>query len=163
MRGPNVMVGYWNRPEVTAEKFDGQWLRTGDMVRRDERGYIYYADRADDMIVSGGENVHPVQVEEVLNEHAAVEDSMVVGIPHEHWGRLVVAYVVPADGSLTAEECERHCREHPMLADYKRPRAYRLVDSLPVTATGKKIHYKAREQAADEFSRGLFTRLGTPA
>ncbi|MBK0866582.1 MULTISPECIES: class I adenylate-forming enzyme family protein [unclassified Saccharopolyspora] len=163
VRSPKCGYAYANAPEQEAGKFHRGWLYIGDLATWDADEFVTIVGRKDDMIVSGGENVHPVQVEEVLNEHAAVEDSMVVGIPHEHWGRLVVAYVVPADGSLTAEECERHCREHPMLADYKRPRAYRLVDSLPVTATGKKIHYKAREQAADEFSRGLFTRLGTPA
>jgi acyl-CoA synthetase (AMP-forming)/AMP-acid ligase II len=85
-----------------------------------------------------------------------VRDSLVVGIPDDRWGQLVVAYVVRADAGLTAAECERHCREHPMLAAYKRPRAYRFVDELPLTATGKKVHYRARESATQEFSAGLF-------
>jgi acyl-CoA synthetase (AMP-forming)/AMP-acid ligase II len=100
------------------------------------------------MLISGGENVHPVQVEEILNEHPGVADSCVVGLPDERWGELIVAYVVPAaDAELTVAALDGHCREHPMLADYKRPRAYRLVDSLPMTATGKKMHFRVRESA----------------
>jgi acyl-CoA synthetase (AMP-forming)/AMP-acid ligase II len=103
--------------------------------------------RGDDMLISGGENVHPVQVEEVLNEHPGVADSCVVGLPDERWGELIVAYVVPAADGLTVADLDAHCRSHPMLADYKRPRAYRLVDSLPTTATGKKMHFRVRETA----------------
>src|SRR5512135_2101120 len=108
------------------------------------------------MLLSGGENVHPVQVEEALNEHPTVVDSLVVGAPHAEWEQLVVAYVVPADASLTAWNCDAHCRRHPMLAPYKRPRAYRFVDELPRTATGKKIHYRATEQAERDIAAGLF-------
>ena len=105
--------------------------------------------RGDDMLISGGENVHPVQVEEMLNEHPGVADSCVVGLPDERWGELIVAYVVPAAASadLDVVALDAHCRAHPMLADYKRPRAYRLVDSLPMTATGKKMHFRVRETA----------------
>ena len=113
--------------------------------------------RKDDMIISGGENVHPAQVEEVLNEHPGVADSVVVGVPDERWGELVVAYVVRSDPGVDAAACEAHCVSHPMLAGYKRPRAYRFVDALPVTATGKKVHYQVREQAR---RRG---RGGSPA
>lgn len=112
--------------------------------------------RKDDMVVSGGENVHPVQVEEALNEHPGIADSLVVGVPDERWGRRVVAYVVRADPSLTAADCEAHCRAHPMLAAYKRPRGYRFVDDLPLTATGKKIHYRAAAQAATDDAQDLF-------
>jgi acyl-CoA synthetase (AMP-forming)/AMP-acid ligase II len=110
------------------------------------------------MIISGGENVHPVQVEAVLNEHPLIADCAVVGMPDPQWGELVVAYVVAADGQLDAASCEAHCHSHPMLAPYKRPRAYRFVDELPMTATGKKLHYKLREQARQDAAEGRLTR-----
>jgi acyl-CoA synthetase (AMP-forming)/AMP-acid ligase II len=110
------------------------------------------------MIISGGENVHPAQVEEVLNEHPGVRDSVVVGLPDPRWGELVVAYVVAADGGLTAGECDKHCQTHPMLADFKRPRAYRFVPELPRTATGKKMHYKVREMAVSDDGAGRLVR-----
>ena len=113
--------------------------------------------RKDDMLVSGGENVHPVQVEEALNEHPGVADSLVVGVPDDRWGHRVVAYIVRADPSLTAGDFDAHCRAHPMLAAFKRPRGYRFVEDLPRTATGKKLHYKATAAAANEFTDGRFT------
>ncbi len=94
----------------------------------------------------------------MLNEHPGVRDSAVVGLPDPRWGELVVAYVVAADDGLTAQECDKHCQTHPMLATYKRPRAYRFVADLPVTATGKKMHYKVREMAAADEAAGLLTR-----
>jgi len=89
------------------------------------------------------------KVEEVLNEHPLVADSIVVGLPDERWGQLIVAYVLPASAGLTAEELDKHAKAHPMLADYKRPRRYRFVDELPRTATGKKMHYVIRRGLAD--------------
>ena len=156
VRSPKCGYAYVNSPEQEAAKFHNGWLYIGDLATWDSQEFVTIVGRKDDMIVSGGENVHPVQVEEALNEHQGIADSVVVGIPHERWGQLVVAYVVPAEGGLTAADCERHCRAHPMLATYKRPRAYRLVDALPVTATGKKVHYKARQQAESDYARGLF-------
>ena len=101
------------------------------------------------------------QVEEVLNEHPGVADSCVVGLPDERWGELIVAYVVPAADAgedLTVPTLDAHCRAHPMLADYKRPRAYRLVDSLPMSATGKKMHFRVRESAIADAAVGLLVR-----
>jgi acyl-CoA synthetase (AMP-forming)/AMP-acid ligase II len=152
---------YLNSPEATAEKFHDGWLYIGDLATWDAEEYVTIVGRKDDMVLSGGENVHPVQVEAVLNEHPQVADSLVTGIPDEKWGQLLIAYVVPDGGAAGAPgvaELDRHCREHPMLADYKRPRAYRFVDALPLTATGKKLHYKAREQAVGEFAAGQFER-----
>jgi acyl-CoA synthetase (AMP-forming)/AMP-acid ligase II len=164
VRSPKCGQSYANAPEHQARRFHRGWLYIGDLATWDADEYVTIVGRKDDMIISGGENVHPVQVEEALNGHPGVADSLVVGVPDEKWGRRVVAYVVRADtpegAALTAADCERHCREHPMLAPYKRPRAYRFVDALPLTATGKKIHYKAREQAAEDMASGLFE---TPA
>ncbi|HET8602957.1 MAG TPA: long-chain fatty acid--CoA ligase, partial [Marmoricola sp.] len=139
-------------PETTAQKYQDGWLYIGDLATWDAEEFVTIVGRKDDMVISGGENVHPVQVEEALNQHPSVADSIVVGVPDETWGQRIVAYVVPVDASLTAAELDAHCRAHPMLADFKRPRAYRFVDALPLTATGKKVHYKARETAVDEIA-----------
>ncbi|ALE74199.1 AMP-dependent synthetase [Pseudonocardia sp. EC080610-09] len=142
-------------------KFAGGWVRLGDLATWDADEFVTVVGRKDDMLVSGGENVHPAQVEEALNQHPGIADSLVVGVPDARWGRRVVAYVVRADPGLTADDCDRHCRAHPMLADFKRPRGYRFVDELPRNATGKKIHYKAVAQAADDDAGGLFETVTT--
>lgn len=150
---------YVNNGREQAMRFRDGWLYIGDLATWDADGYVTIVGRKDDMIISGGENVHPTQVEAILNEHAGVADSVVVGVPDERWGELVVAYVV-ADGGvpLDAATLERYTREHPMLADFKRPRAYRFVDQIPLTATGKKLHYKVREQAREDDAAGLLER-----
>jgi acyl-CoA synthetase (AMP-forming)/AMP-acid ligase II len=99
--------------------------------------------------------VHPTQVEAVLSEHPSITDAAVVGVPDERWGEVVVAYVVRTDPALDAAACDGHCSGHPMLAAFKRPRAYRFVDQLPMTATGKKLHYQVREQARRDAADGL--------
>jgi acyl-CoA synthetase (AMP-forming)/AMP-acid ligase II len=149
---------YVNNNEEQAARFRDGWLYIGDLATWDADGYVTIVGRKDDMIITGGENVHPTQVEAVLNEHPAVRDSVVVGVPDAQWGELVVAYIVPAQEGLSAAELERHTREHPMLADYKRPRAYRFVEEIPLTATGKKLHYKIREQAQTDDGAGLLER-----
>jgi acyl-CoA synthetase (AMP-forming)/AMP-acid ligase II len=159
VRSPKSGYHYTHAPETNVRKFHDGWLYTGDLATWDADEYVTIVGRRDDMIVSGGENVHPAQVEEALNDHAGVADSLVVGVPDDRWGRLVVAYVVRADPSLTAADCEAHCRAHPMLSAYKRPRAYRFVEALPLNATGKKLHYKAAEDAPEEYANGLFTAL----
>jgi len=146
---------YVNDPERAARTFHKGWVYIGDLATWDEEEYVTIVGRKDDMIISGGENVHPVQVEEVLNEHPQVLDSIVVGVRDERWGEIVTAYVLPRGSGLTAAELERHCSEHPMLAKYKRPRLYRFVESLPYTATGKKLHYKVKEQAHEDRAAGL--------
>jgi acyl-CoA synthetase (AMP-forming)/AMP-acid ligase II len=160
VRSPKAGYAYVNVPEQERAKFDDDgWIHLGDLATWDAGEFVTIVGRADDMLVSGGENVHPVQVEEALNELPGVADSLVVGVPDERWGRRVVAYVVRADPGLTAADCEAHCRDHPMLSRYKRPRGYRFVDTLPLTATGKKIHYRATEQAAADVAAGLFTEV----
>jgi acyl-CoA synthetase (AMP-forming)/AMP-acid ligase II len=157
VRTPKAGYAYVNQPEEQAARFRDGWFHTGDLATWDAEGFVTIVGRGDDMLISGGENVHPVQVEEVLNEHPAVADSCVVGLPDERWGELIVAYVVPA-ADLTVADLDAHCRDHPMLADYKRPRAYRLVDSLPMTATGKKMHFRVRETAIADAAAGLLER-----
>jgi acyl-CoA synthetase (AMP-forming)/AMP-acid ligase II len=149
---------YVNQPEEQAARFHDGWLYIGDLATWDEDEYVTIVGRKDDMIISGGENVHPTQVEAVLTEHPGIADAVVVGVPEERWGEVVVAYVVRSDPQVDAAACERHCHGHPMLASYKRPRAYRFVDELPMTATGKKLHYQVREQAARDAADGLLER-----
>ncbi len=149
---------YVNQPGEQEARFRDGWLYIGDLATWDADGYVTIVGRKDDMIISGGENVHPTQVEAVLNEHPAVTDSVVVGLPDGRWGELVVAYVVRRDSEVDAAALEAHCHGHPMLAGYKRPRAYRFVDELPMTATGKKLHYVLRERARSDDAAGLLER-----
>jgi acyl-CoA synthetase (AMP-forming)/AMP-acid ligase II len=149
---------YVNQPDEQRARFRDGWLYIGDLATWDADGYVTIVGRKDDMIISGGENVHPTQVEAVLNEHPGISDSVVVGLPDPQWGELVVAYVVPVDSDLDAAACEAHCHGNPMLAGYKRPRAYRFIDEIPMTATGKKLHYQLREQARQDAAAGLLER-----
>ena len=158
MRSVKSGYAYANNPAEEAARFRDGWVFTGDLATWDSQGYVTIVGRKDDMIISGGENVHPVQVEEVLNEHPLVRESMVVGVPDERWGEVVVAYVVPAAEGLTAAECDKHCLAHPMLATYKRPRGYAFVASLPRTATGKLMHYKLRAEAGSGPGLDAFER-----
>jgi acyl-CoA synthetase (AMP-forming)/AMP-acid ligase II len=146
---------YVNNAKEQAERFRDGWLYIGDLATWDEDEYVTIVGRKDDMIISGGENVHPTQVEAVLAEHPGVRDAAVVGLPDERWGEIVIAYVVASDPSLDAAALEAHCKDHPMLAAFKRPRLYRFVDELPMTATGKKVHYQVREMAQRDSAEGL--------
>jgi acyl-CoA synthetase (AMP-forming)/AMP-acid ligase II len=159
VRSVKAGYAYVNRPDEEAARFRDGWLYSGDLATWDAEEYVTIVGRKDDMIISGGENVHPVQVEAVLNELPGVAESVVVGLPDGRWGQLVVAYVVRRDPQLDAATCDAHCRDHPMLSDYKRPRAYRFVDDLPLTATGKKIHYQVRARVPDDARAGLLERL----
>ncbi|MES5823402.1 long-chain fatty acid--CoA ligase [Streptomyces sp. RG80] len=136
VRGPNVMKGYWNRPEETAIAIPDGWLRTGDLGRRDEDGYLYIVDRKKDMIIRGGYNVYPREIEEVLHEHPAVGLAAVVGVPHQELGEEIAAAVVLRPGAqATPEELQQHVKER--VAAYKYPRAVWLMDSLPTGPSGK--------------------------
>jgi acyl-CoA synthetase (AMP-forming)/AMP-acid ligase II len=161
VRSPKSGYAYVNQPAEQAARFRDGWLYIGDLATWDADGYVTIVGRKDDMIISGGENVHPTQVEAVLAEHPAVADAAVVGVPDEQWGELVVAYVVgagDANGALNVATLEAHCRDHPMLAPYKRPRAYRFVEALPMTATGKKLHYLIRSRATEDAAAGLLEK-----
>jgi 2-furoate---CoA ligase len=137
--------GYWNRPDADARALREGWYFTGDMGYVDAEGELWVAGRVDDMIISGGENIHPVEVEEVLARHPEVRDVAVVGEPDERWGERVVAFVVPAAPGLTAEALDRWCRESPDLAAFKRPRRFVFVAEIPKTASGKILRRLLRE------------------
>jgi len=136
IRGHNIMRGYYNRPEATAEVMNNGWFRTGDLARRDKDGFYYIVDRAKDMIIRGGFNVYPREVEEVLMTHEAVSLAAVIGVPHPSHGEEVKAYVIRRPGATTTEE-ELVAWSREQMASYKYPRVVTFVESLPMTATGK--------------------------
>ena len=158
VRSVKAGYAYVNQPAEQAARFRNGWLYIGDLATWDADEYVTIVGRKDDMIISGGENIHPIQVEAVLAEHPSIADAAVVGLPDERWGEVVVAYVVASDPALDAVACDAHCNGHPMLAAFKRPRAYRFVPELPMTATGKKVHYQLREQATRDAAEGLLQR-----
>ncbi|MDQ0197058.1 long-chain-fatty-acid--CoA ligase [Neobacillus ginsengisoli] len=136
IKGPQVMKGYWNRPEDTAQTLRDGWLLTGDLGYMDEQGYFYIVDRKKDMIIAGGYNIYPREIEEVLYEHPDVQEVVVAGIPDPYRGETVKAYVVLKEGAtVTQEEMNQFARKH--LAAYKAPRIYEFRKELPKTAVGK--------------------------
>ena len=142
-----VFDGYWKNPEKTREAFRGAWCSVGDMARRDEQGFIHLVDRKSNMIISGGENIYPSEVEALLAGHPAVQDVAVVGLPDAKWGEAVHAVIVLRPGhACEAAELDAWCR--PRIAGYKRPRGYRFIEEgqMPRTATGKIQHRRLREQ-----------------
>ena len=143
VRGGTVMTGYWNNPRATAETLRGGWLHTGDLAVMDEDGFLTLKDRSKDLIISGGANIYPREIEEVLVRHREVMEAAVVGAPDREWGERVVAYVVPRPGAaITAEELDRLCLEH--IARFKRPRAYHFLESLPKNNNGKVLKRQLR-------------------
>ncbi len=136
--------GYWNRPDADEKAIRDGWYATGDVGRLDEDGDLWVLGRVDDMIVSGGENVHPLEVEEVLAQHPAVAEVAVVGAPDERLGQRVVAVVV-AERAVTADELDAFCLASPTLARFKRPREYRFVAALPKSPSGKILRRMLRE------------------
>jgi long-chain acyl-CoA synthetase len=144
MRGPCVMSGYWGRDDATDEVMRGGWFHTGDIATVDEDGYYSIVDRKKDMIIRGGYNVYPRELEEVLYEHPDIREAAVVGIPHDSLGEEVGAAVVLKDGhSATAEEIRNYMKER--VAAYKYPRVVWLVDELPKGPTGKVLKREIEE------------------
>jgi acyl-CoA synthetase (AMP-forming)/AMP-acid ligase II len=140
-RGDVVMSGYWNNRDATAAALRDGWLRTGDMGSFDERGYLTLRDRSKDVVISGGSNIYPREVEEVLLEHPGVEEAGVVAAPDEDWGEVVVAFIV---GSASAAELDAHLLER--IARFKRPKRYEFIDELPKNSYGKVLKRELRER-----------------
>lgn len=135
-RSETLMSGYLDQPELTAESIVDGWFRAGDMARMDDQGYLYLATRKADMIIRGGENVYPNEIETVLTDHPAVASAAVVGVTDEHWGEIVgAAIVLRPDATASADELQHHCRQR--IASYKVPEIVTFVDQLPTNATGK--------------------------
>jgi fatty-acyl-CoA synthase len=147
-RGYSVMLGYWGDPEKTAEAVDAEgWMHTGDLATLDEQGYCRITGRSKDMVIRGGENVYPREIEEYLLSHPAVADAQVIGVPDERYGEEVCAWVVVRTGAeTTAEALREYCRGR--IAHYKVPRYVRLVDGFPMTVTGKVQKYVMRQETA---------------
>jgi len=149
VRGDSVMRGYWQDPQATASALKEGWLYTGDVGAFDADGFLTLKDRSKDLIISGGSNIYPREIEEVLLKHAGVREVSVVGRPHPDWGEEVVAFVVAsAPGSVDAAALDALCREN--IARFKRPKAYRFVDSLPKNNYGKVLKTELRRRLAEE-------------
>ncbi|MBV8301600.1 MAG: long-chain fatty acid--CoA ligase, partial [Candidatus Dormibacteraeota bacterium] len=145
VKGPNVMRGYWNHPEATAEVIIDGWFHTGDIGRRDADGYFWILDRKKDMIISGGENVYPAEVEDALYEHPDIKEAAAIGVMHPRWGETVRAVVVLHDGR-TITEAEVIEFTQGRLARYKQPKSVVFTDQLPRNPTGKVIKFELREK-----------------
>ena len=149
-RGYMIMQGYWDEPERTAETIDaGRWMHTGDLATMDEHGYVRVVGRIKDMIIRGGENIYPREIEEFLYRHPAVADVQVIGVPDERYGEELMAWIVVREGQALDEETMREfCRGQ--IAHYKIPRYMKVVDGFPMTVTGKVQKFKMREDAISE-------------
>lgn len=151
VRGDVVMAGYWEQPDATASTIRDGWLHTGDVGSFDTEGYLTLRDRSKDLIISGGMNIYPREVEEVLLAHPGVRAVSVVGRPDPEWGEAVVAFVVATDDAPTPDELDRACLDR--IARYKRPKEYRFVDSLPTNNYGKVVKRQLRELLEAEAGR----------
>ncbi|PTX61797.1 2-furoate---CoA ligase [Melghirimyces profundicolus] len=150
IRSDEAFQGYWNRPDATEKAIRDGWYFTGDMGVIDEEGDLYVVGRVDDMIISGGENIHPLEVEDVLAKHPKVSEVAVAGLPDDQWGEVVTAYVVPKDETVTEEEMDRYCKENSALANFKRPRKYVWVAEIPKSPVGKILRRKLRNGEYEE-------------
>ena len=143
------MLGYWNEPDKTAEAIDAaRWMHTGDLAVVRDDGYVQIVGRIKDMIIRGGENVYPREIEEFLYSHPAVSDVQVIGVPDERYGEAVMAYVkLRAGATVDGEALREHCRER--IAHYKVPKYVESIDEFPMTVTGKIQKYKLRDRAIE--------------
>ncbi|NNE11653.1 MAG: long-chain fatty acid--CoA ligase [Ilumatobacter sp.] len=143
--GPHITPGYWNRPDATAEAFEGRWLKTGDAARMDDEGFVYIVDRWKDMYISGGENVYPAEVENVLYQIPGVAEAAVIGVPHDRWGEVGLAVLALApEASVERTQVQEYCAER--LAKFKVPNDIAIVDALPRNATGKVLKRELRDR-----------------
>ena len=143
--GPNITPGYWNKPEATAAAFEGRWLKTGDAARADDEGFVYIVDRWKDMYISGGENVYPAEVENVLYQLPEVAEAAIIGVPNDRWGEVGLAVLALKEGEqLDRQRVQEYCAER--LAKFKVPTDIAIVDELPRNATGKVLKRELRSQ-----------------
>jgi fatty-acyl-CoA synthase len=154
VRGPQMMTAYWRRPEATTEALRGGWMHTGDAGYVDGEGFLYLTDRLHDMVISGGENVYPREIEEILGQLDGVLDAAVIGVPDKRWGEAIKAIVVRQPAAhLTEDAVIAHCRT--LLARYKCPKTVDFVDALPRTATGKVLKRELRERHGASHARDI--------
>ena len=159
-RGYSVMLGYWEDPERTAEAIDADgWMHTGDLATMDDEGYVDIVGRSKDMVIRGGENIYPRELEEFLHTHPLIEDVAVIGVPDERYGEELMAWVRPREGAaLSEEDVREHCRGR--IAHYKVPRHVRFAAEFPMTVTGKVQKYKLRETAIAELRQDANSASG---
>jgi fatty-acyl-CoA synthase len=148
VRGPQMMSGYWNNPIETHRKIRSGWLHTGDLFSHDAAGFYTFRGRVDDLVVSGGENIYPREVEEVLARCPGVKEAAVVGLPDPKWGAIIAAFVVKGAPDLTAEAIDAFCRSSGDLAGFKRPKRISFVDALPTNPSGKVLRRELIAAAA---------------
>jgi long-chain acyl-CoA synthetase len=146
VKGPCMMSGYYQRDEANEKALYKGWYHSGDIGYLDDEGYLWVKDRVDDMIISGGENIYPREVEDTLFGHNGVLDCAVIGQPDDRWGETVTAFVVAKDSELTEAELEEWCKNSRSLANYKRPRKYIFCESLPRNASGKVQKFMLRKE-----------------
>ena len=155
IKGPAVMKGYWNNPEETQKQLVDGWLHTGDIARADEDGYLYIVDRKKDMVIAGGFNIYPREIDEVLYQHPAVSEAVTVGVPDDYRGETVKAFVVLHAGSQTTDkEIISFCKQK--LAAYKVPKIVEFRETLPKSAVGKLLRKVLREE---EVSKKVATKI----
>ena len=145
IRGPNITPGYWNKPEATEDSFDGDWLKTGDAARFDDEGFVYIVDRWKDMYISGGENVYPAEVENVIYQLPQIAEAAVIGVPDERWGETGKVFISLKEGqSIEEKDIIEHCLKN--LAKFKVPQSVEFIELLPRNATGKVLKRELREE-----------------
>lgn len=149
-----MMTGYFNREEATEKALYKGWYHSGDIGYLDDDGYLWVNDRVDDMIISGGENIYPREVEDVLHGHEGVLDVAIVGQPDDRWGETVTAFVVKKNPKITELELDEYCKKSDSLANYKRPRKYVFTEALPRNASGKIQKFVLRKQLEALFTPG---------
>lgn len=150
VRGDTVMKGYWNLPAESAAALRGGWLHTGDLGAMDAQGFLTLLDRSKDLIISGGSNIYPREIEDVLLEHPGVVEAAVIGVPDAEWGESVMALIVTREGSVDLQELEALCLRH--MARFKRPKHWRIVESLPKNSAGKVLKRELRERFGSPMS-----------
>jgi long-chain acyl-CoA synthetase len=151
IKGPQIMMGYYNRPAETKEAIRDGWFLTGDLGKFDEDGYLTIVDRKKDMIIAGGYNIYPVELDGVLMGHPKILEACAIGIPHEYRGETVKAFIVTRKGeTLTADEVSNHCKKN--LAAYKVPKIIEFIDELPKSAVGKILRRKLKEMEVAKMS-----------
>ena len=141
---PYIFNGYWKKEEETKDAFDGEWLTVGDLAKKDEDGYLYIVDRKKDMIISGGINIYPREIEEVLLEHPEINEIAVVGVPDEKWGEIIKAFIVFKKTGLTLDEVQNFCSNK--IASIKMPKIIEKIESLPRNANGKVLKRELRDK-----------------
>jgi fatty-acyl-CoA synthase len=162
VRGPHVMSGYWNQPEQTAQAFAGGWLHTGDLGYQDESNFVYLVDRKKDMIITGGFNVYPAEVEAALAAHPAVASAVVIGLPDAKWGEAVTAYVILRAGFAVAER-ELIGFVRAAKGPINTPKVIHFVESVPLTALGKPDKKRMRAIAASDRGEPAHATAAEPA